>query len=165
RHHLTADQTLDRIVLRDLRRGPFHADLRPEIDAQFERGLARFGEGFGLDDPAHPDIDLCKVVIADLFGHIRAHLPNSRPRSAAAFTARCKSAGNPVSGSISTARAAAVVPPGEVTLTRSCSALSPDRCASSPAPVTVARASFIAIPGERPSASPAAASASIRWKT
>ncbi len=46
--------------------------------------------------------------------------------------------------------AAAVVPPGEVTFSRSVAASSCERCNNSPAPATVSRASFIASSGGKP---------------
>ncbi len=80
---------------RDLRRRAFLANLAAEIDPELVGGLARLGKGFGAGDPPQPDIDRGEIVIGD-------HLPSSRPRSAAAFTARVSKAGKPVASSIST---------------------------------------------------------------
>ena len=48
-----------------------------------------------------------------------------------------------------------MVPPGEVTFSRSAAASSVERCSISPAPATVSRASFAASAGGRPAATPA----------
>src|SRR5690606_23680931 len=64
----------------------------------------------------------------------------ARLRSAAAATARARSGGRPVPSCISTASAAAVVPPGLVTSTRNCAGELSEDSASAPAPATVARA-------------------------
>ncbi len=66
---------------------------------------------------------------------------------------------------ISTANAAAVVPPGEVTFSRNTAASSGERCSYSPEPATVSRASFAASGAGRPAATPAFASASASKNT
>ena len=83
----------------------------------------------------------------------RDHVPsaNSRPRRVAAAIARSITASRP-SGLISTPSAAAVVPPGEVTFWRKVAASSAERCRSSPAPATVARASRADRSAGRPAA-------------
>jgi len=50
-----------------------HADRFAEIDSQPVRRLARLGKGVGLNDAAHADIDLGKIVVADLV-HRRSHM-------------------------------------------------------------------------------------------
>jgi len=49
-----------------LRARILHTNRIPEIDSQPVRRLARLGEEIGLDDPADADIDLGKIVVADL---------------------------------------------------------------------------------------------------
>src|SRR5215813_6169255 len=63
---------------------------------------------------------------------LAAYFASSRERLAAVATALRISPGSP-SGAISTSKAAAVVPPGEVTLRRSCAASRSERWSSSPA--------------------------------
>jgi len=65
-----ADQFLGRIEVRDLGRGFLLSDLGPEIDPEFDRGLACLGKGFGADHPSGADIDLQEVVERDLIGHV-----------------------------------------------------------------------------------------------
>jgi len=43
-----------------------HADARAEIDPQLIGRLARLWKDLGLNDPADADIDLGKIVVADL---------------------------------------------------------------------------------------------------
>jgi len=43
-----------------------HADRCPEIDAQLVGGFARLRKDVGLHDPADANVDLGKVVVADL---------------------------------------------------------------------------------------------------
>jgi len=49
-----------------LRARILHADRRPEIDSELVGRLARLRKELGLDDPADADIDLGKIVVADL---------------------------------------------------------------------------------------------------
>src|SRR5690606_2649633 len=111
--HLPAHQIGGRVMHGDLRRGSPLADLRAEIDPELQRGLLRLGEGLGAGDGADADVDLEEVVEGD------GHWSSSLARAAAAATARGRSAGKPVSASISTLSAASVVPPGLVTFSRS----------------------------------------------
>ena len=53
----------------DLRAGALLADLGPEVDAQLPRGLARLGERFDGDDPAHAHVHGGEVVEVDLGAH------------------------------------------------------------------------------------------------
>src|SRR5690348_6829128 len=85
-----------------------------------------------------------------------AHPASSLERRDAAASALSKMGWSP-SAAISTFKASAVVPPGLVTLTRNCAAGSADCRSNSPLPITVARASCMAMSGARPSLVPAAA--------
>jgi len=49
-----------------LRARILHTKRIPEIDSQLVRCLPRLGEEIGLDDSADADIDLGKIVVADL---------------------------------------------------------------------------------------------------
>jgi len=49
-----------------LRARILHADLVPEIDAELVRRLPRMWKDVGLDDAADANIDLGKIVVADL---------------------------------------------------------------------------------------------------
>jgi len=49
-----------------LRARILHTDRLPEIDSQLVRRLPRLRKELGLDDPADADIDLGKIVVADL---------------------------------------------------------------------------------------------------
>src|SRR5471030_1270571 len=82
-----------------------------------------------------------------------AHPASSLERREAAASALSNTGWMP-SPAIRTFKASAVVPPGLVTLTRSCDAGSDDCRSNSPLPDTVARASCMAISGERPSLAP-----------
>src|SRR5262249_27043026 len=93
-----------------------------------------------------------------------AHPASSFERRDAAASALSNTGWMP-SAAISTFRASAVVPPGLVTLMRNCCAASLDCLSSSPLPATVARASCMAISGDKPSLAPAAAIASTSRNT
>ena len=62
RDHLFAHERFRRVVARDLGRGAASADLRPEIDGELDRGLARFGESFGRGNRTGADVDLEEIV-------------------------------------------------------------------------------------------------------
>src|SRR6185437_3296337 len=59
---------------RELRRGPFHPDLRPEVDDQLVGRLARLGEHLSVGYSADADIDPFEVAESDRLGH-RSLLP------------------------------------------------------------------------------------------
>ncbi len=84
---------------------------------------------------------------------------SSSARLRAAFTARFISCASP-SSAISTASAAAVVPPGLVTASRRADAGDLSAANNAPAPATVARANFSAWARGKPSAMPASVRAS-----
>jgi len=56
-----------------LRARILHTDRIPEIDSQLVRRLTRLREEIGLDDPADADIDLGKIIVADLI-HRRSQM-------------------------------------------------------------------------------------------
>jgi len=56
-----------------LRARILHTNRIAEIDSQPVRRLARLGEEIGLDDPADADIDLGKIIVADLI-HRRSQM-------------------------------------------------------------------------------------------
>src|SRR5690606_9515914 len=134
----------------DLRRGFLDPDLGPEIDHQDDGRLARFGKWPRLDNRTRTDIDLEEILEADRLGH----RPSSSLRSRAAATARAIKAPNP-SGAISTSSAACVVPLGEVTFSRNRPAGLASASISAAAPITVCRASAMAVSALNPCASPA----------
>src|SRR6185312_1260839 len=158
--HLPPDQRYGRLVHRDLRGGLFHPDLRPKIDHQDEGGLPRFGKNLGLDHRPHPDVDPLEIGV----GNLLAHRPSSSLLSLAASTVFSMRFTSPF-GAISTPSAASVVPLGEVTFCRSTAAGDGSASSSAAAPMIVWRASCIACSGSNPCRTPAAASASTKWKT
>jgi hypothetical protein len=68
RGDLPTDQRFATVVLSELRRGAFHADLRSEIDRQFERGAARLGKRLGRDNRADANVDPGEIVVGDRHG-------------------------------------------------------------------------------------------------
>src|SRR5699024_5904996 len=88
--------------------------------------------------------------------------PSSRPRLTAACTALSTSVSKPLLDKLS--RAAAVVPPGEVTRLRSSPASTFDLASMVPAPKAVWRASRAAVSALRPAAVPAAVRCSTSAK-
>src|SRR5476651_702596 len=93
-----------------------------------------------------------------------AYPARSRPRLVAAMTALVNSGSSPF-WPIRTSSAAAVVPPGDVTLARKVAASSSERCSNSPEPAIVARASFAASAAGKPATVPARASNSANRNT
>src|SRR5256885_11472657 len=63
---LPAHQAFRRIMFSDLCGGTFAADLRTEVDRQFERGLSRLREFLDVDDCTDADVDLEEIVERDL---------------------------------------------------------------------------------------------------
>src|SRR5262249_39141253 len=128
---------------------------QPEVGGSSDIAQGHLGEA-ALSQKAQKGVD----------GRLRRsrHPASSLDRRDAAASALSNTGWMP-SPAISTLSASAVVPPGLVTLTRSCEAGSLDWRRSSPLPATVARASCIAISGVSPSFAPAAAIASTSRKT
>src|SRR5207249_4464461 len=60
------DKIFRTVVLGDLRARVLHAKGGTEVDPQLVGGFAGLREFVGLHDAAYPDIDLRKIIVADL---------------------------------------------------------------------------------------------------